>query len=249
MQLEEKKQIVKEITVLFDDYENLIVTGYQGLSVNSLTAMRSRLRKAGCGMKVVKNRLVVRSLAEMGRDEYAGMEDYFTGPTALIFTSDDPSEAIKIFKEYSESNELMEFKGAVLGSVLFSGRDVARIALLPSREVLLAQTASALNAPIQGLYNALGGIIKRLMYGLKEYAEIKESTPSEKSVAEEEMQKASDPVGEKSESEKEAEPSVAASEDKVETKTEASASEKVEDDIESAGEEDSGPETENKKEE
>ncbi|GEM_PF-92127 len=175
MQLEEKKKFTKELKEDIKNHENMIVAGYQGLDVNSINELRSRLKKHGCRMKVVKNRLAKRSIDSLKNKGYEDLKDYFSGPTSVLLGDGDQSESIKIFKEYAKENEYMKFKGGIINENIFTGEQVEKIAELPSKEELIAQTAIALNSPIQNLQYTFSGIIKRLMYALNSMKEKKES--------------------------------------------------------------------------
>ena len=213
MQIEDKKQVVEELRELFRSHESLIIAGYQGLRVNDLNEMRRKLDTAGCSFRVVKNRLAVRSLDALGESEASELSEHFRGPTAILMGASEPSDAIKIFKEYSEDNELMAFKGGIMSGLLLNRQQVNKIAQLPSREVLLAQTASALHAPVQGLYNALAGTVRGLLFALKDYIKKKEEEPSEdkaekpEPAAAEEEKPSAEPAGEDEKGSAEAESS------------------------------------------
>jgi large subunit ribosomal protein L10 len=175
MQLEQKKQFVKDFSEKLKSSKSLILAYYQGLDVNNITELREKVKEAGCTMQVVKNRLALRAIDESGIESLAQLKEYFKGPVAVLLGENDPSGAIKIFKKYVDDNKLMEFKAAVISDNLFDAEQVAKIADLPSREELIAKTVYVFNAPIQGLCNVLAGIIKKLCYALNDLKEKKES--------------------------------------------------------------------------
>jgi len=168
MQLEEKKQFVKEFKEELKEAKSIILTQYQGLKVNSINELRKKLQNAGCKMQVVKNRLALKSIEEAGIESYSSIRDFFKGPIAVLLGKEDPSQAIKIFKGYADDNKLMEFRAAVIRDNFIDVSQIEKIATLPSREVMLAKTVMTLNAPIQGLCNSLAGVIKKLFYALND---------------------------------------------------------------------------------
>jgi hypothetical protein len=105
-------------------------------------------------------------------DEVAGghavLKDFFNGPVAVLMADEDPSQAVKIYKKYVDENELIEFKAAVISGNFYDSSRIEKIAGLPSKEVMIAKTVFVLNAPIQGLYNSLSGIIKKFLYALND---------------------------------------------------------------------------------
>lgn len=173
MQLAEKKQFVKEFSEEIKNAKSIILTHYQGLDVNNITKLRRKLKDADCTMRVIKNRLALRAIEETGIESYSAIKESFKGPVAILIGNDDPSRAIKIFKEYTDKNKLMEFKVGVIMDNIFDSSQIEKIAGLPSKDVMLTKTVIVLNAPIQGLYNTLSGVIKKLFYALSDLKEKK----------------------------------------------------------------------------
>ena len=168
MQLQEKKQFVQEFKQHLEKFDSFILVNYQGLDVNSSNELRQSLKKSGCVMKIIKNRLAVRAIKEVANEDYTEMLGVFNGPTAVLLAGKEPSEAIKIFKKFAGENKLMEFKAAVIGGNFLEKSNLEKLATLPSREVLLSQVVGLFNTPIQKLYNSLTGILTKIVYALND---------------------------------------------------------------------------------
>jgi len=97
------------------------------------------------------------------------------GPVAVAFVSGDVAAAAKALREASRSNPLLVLKGGALGTKIVSDRDVTALAELPSREVLLAQLAGALQAPLTKFAGLLQAVPRNFAYGLKALIEQKEA--------------------------------------------------------------------------
>lgn len=173
MQLKEKKQFVKGFVEELKNSKSVILTLYQGLGVNSINELRKKLKEADCEMRVVKNRLALRAIEEAGIESYFDIKEFFKGPVAVLLGNEDPSKAIKIFKGYVDENKLMEFKAAIIMDTFMNSSQIEKIADLPSKDVMIAKTVYALNAPIQGLCNSLAGIIKKALYALNDLKSVK----------------------------------------------------------------------------
>ncbi|MGM0441091.1 MAG: 50S ribosomal protein L10 [Elusimicrobiota bacterium] len=167
MQKEEKKQFVEEFKEEVGKAESVVLTNYQGLDVNSITELRWKLKESGCVMKVVKNRLARRAFQDI--DEYKDMAKYLSGPTAVLFGTKDPSESIKIYKNFIDEDNEMGFKSAVINDNLLDAESLKKLADLPSRKVLLGQVVRVTNAPVQNLYSGLKNIIQKFLYALNDY--------------------------------------------------------------------------------
>ena len=85
MNKEKKKAYISEMTSEFDKSEAVIVTHYQGLTVNQLDELRAKMREHGIIFKITKNRITKLAL-EITRCK--DLSDLFSGPTAVALSKD-----------------------------------------------------------------------------------------------------------------------------------------------------------------
>ncbi|MEU8005341.1 50S ribosomal protein L10 [Catellatospora sp. NPDC049111] len=137
----DKAGSVAELTERFRESNATVLTEYRGLTVKQLTELRRSL--GGAEYTVAKNTLAKRAATDAG---LTGLDALFTGPTALAFVSGDVVEAAKGLKEFAKANPLLVIKGGVFEGKAISAADVAKLADLESREVLLAKLAGAMKA-------------------------------------------------------------------------------------------------------
>jgi len=138
----EKTAAVAELTEHFASSSATVITEYRGLTVKQITQLRRSLG-SGTTYSVVKNTLTKRAAADAG---VAIDDSLLTGPTAIAFVKGDPVEAAKGLRDFAKTNPLLIIKGGVLDGKALSAAEVARIADLDSREVLLAKLAGAFKA-------------------------------------------------------------------------------------------------------
>ncbi len=138
----DKPKEVAELTEQFRSSAATLLTEYRGLTVAQITNLRRSLGR-DTKYAVAKNTLAKRAAADAG---IAGLDAMFTGPTALAFVSGDPVEAAKSLREFAKANPLLIIKGGVFEGKAISATEVAKIADLESREVLLAKLAGAMKA-------------------------------------------------------------------------------------------------------
>jgi large subunit ribosomal protein L10 len=163
----EKLGAVAEIVERFSSSSAAVITEYRGLSVKQVTQLRRALGR-DTTYAVVKNTLTRRAAAEAG---VAIDESLLVGPTAIAFITGDPVDAAKGLRDFARTNPLLVIKGGVLEGRSLSAAEVARIADLESREVLLAKLAGALKAlPTRaaGLFQAPLSQMARLAAALEE---------------------------------------------------------------------------------
>ena len=131
---------VAEIADKFRSSSAAVITEYRGLTMKQLTDLRRTLGSE-TSYTVAKNTLVKLAAAEAGVE---GLDDLFTGPTAIAFVGGEPSEAAKTLRDFAKTNPLLVIKGGYLDGKALGAADVSKIADLESREVLLAKFAGAM---------------------------------------------------------------------------------------------------------
>jgi large subunit ribosomal protein L10 len=163
----EKVGAVAEITEHFSSSSAAVITEYRGLTVKQITDLRRALGR-DTTYAVVKNTLTKRAAADAG----IPIDDsLLQGPTAIAFVKGDPVDAAKGLRDFAKAHPLLVIKGGVLDGKALSAAEVAKIADLESREVLLAKLAGALKAlPTRaaGLFQAPLSQMARLAKALEE---------------------------------------------------------------------------------
>ena len=142
----DKVAAVKELADKFRESNAVIVTEYRGLSVPDLAELRDSIRGAAT-YTVAKNTLTALAAKEAGVE---GLDDYFTGPTAIAFITGDPVEAAKGLRNFSKEHDALVIKGGILEGEAISTEEITKLASLESREVLLAKAAGAFKASLFG---------------------------------------------------------------------------------------------------
>lgn len=139
---QEKLTAVAELTEQFRDSTATVLTEYRGLTVAELKQLRRQLGTE-TAYTVTKNTLAKRAAVDAG---IQGIDELFTGPTALAFVTGDPVVAAKQLRDFGRAHPALVIKGAVFEGQAISADDVRRLADLESREALLAKLAGAMKA-------------------------------------------------------------------------------------------------------
>jgi large subunit ribosomal protein L10 len=156
----DKVSAVESIQTLFEGSSSFFVTDYQGLNVADITSLRKSLRDNQIRYLVAKNTLFKLAAHNAGVTE---LDKHFAGPTAVAFTSEDPSVAAKILHDSFKEKDLPKIKVFVLDKDIFAGDDIKRLADLPSREVLLSQLVAAVESPMTSLVGSLDAVFRDLV--------------------------------------------------------------------------------------
>jgi large subunit ribosomal protein L10 len=167
-----KVEVVDEVKTRMRAAAASIVSEYRGLTVAELAELRGALAAAGGEYKIFKNTLV--RLAIDG-GEYQPLSEYLSGPSALTFVQGDISAVAKALRDFSRGNPLLVIKGGLADGSLLSPRDLAALADLPPREVLLSLLAGALAAPMQQMAGLLEALPRNMAYGISALIEQREA--------------------------------------------------------------------------
>ena len=170
---EKKTQIVGNLVDDLSRSTIIIATSYQGLLAKQMADLRNALSKAGVGYHVVKNTLVCRAADQANKPH---LKDIVEGPMALAFGYDDAVTATKAFNQYIKSTGLpLQVKGGLLGDRVLLPDELASLANMPPREVLISRLIGQLQAPVVTLHN----ILSSPLWGLVTVLQNKVQTASE----------------------------------------------------------------------
>jgi large subunit ribosomal protein L10 len=168
--LQEKVDVVKELTEKIKAAKAIVLADYRGLTVEQDTELRNALRKAGVEYKVVKNTLTRFAAKENGLD---GLDSFLNGPTAMAVSTSDLIAPAKVLAEYAKKYEKLELKVGVVEGKIINVNEIKALAELPPREVLISRVLAGFNAPITGFVNVLNGNLRGLVCALNAIAEQK----------------------------------------------------------------------------
>src|SRR6202167_6429314 len=139
----EKVAEVAELTGRFKDSSGAVLTEYRGLTVAQLAELRRSLAD-NATFAVVKNTLTKIAVTEAGLSDQ--LSSLLAGPSAIAFVDGDVVEAAKGLRDFSRANPLLVIKGGVLDGKALKPAEIAQLADLEPREVLLATLAGAMKA-------------------------------------------------------------------------------------------------------
>jgi len=152
--------------------KNFILTDYSGVKVNDIAILRRALAEKNAQYKVVKNNFFRRALQESG---YNNIDEHLKGPIGVAFAGEQVGEVAKVLKEFAEKNDKFSYVAGVLENVTYGKEQIKKIADLPSKEVLLSQTMSMINAPARYIATGMNQVMASLARGIKAVAESKNS--------------------------------------------------------------------------
>ena len=162
MNRSDKEAIVAEVAEKVSRATAMYFADFTGLTVEEATELRREFRKAGVEYTVVKNTLAKKALERV--TGYDRVFEKLTGPTGIAFSYDDAVAPAKIIKKFSEKSGKLKLKVAVLEKQVFDGSQLDQLSKLPTRAELMASVVGSLQAPISGVVNAIGAVMRDLVY-------------------------------------------------------------------------------------
>ena len=144
LNLNQKKDVVAEVSEIAGKAHSLIAAEYAGTTVEQMTAMRKKARESGVYLKVVKNTLAARAVE--GTD-FAVAQDSMVGPLLYAFSTEEPGAAGRLIKEFAKSNDKLQPKLVVVEGQHYGPNHVEVLASLPTLEQALGMLARVLAEP------------------------------------------------------------------------------------------------------
>lgn len=157
LNLESKKAIVAEVSAQVAGAQTIVVAGYRGIKAGDLAVLRAKARQSGVYLRVLRNTLARRALADTA---FAVLVGQLSGP--LIYgISRDPVAAAKVLHDFAKGNEKLMLKAGVYAGKLLDQAGVQALASIPGRAELLARLLAVMQAPLSGFAVALGALAKQ----------------------------------------------------------------------------------------
>ena len=156
--VELKQPIVQAIADDIKDAQSVVLVDYRGLTVAQDTELRKQLREAGVIYKVCKNTMMKRAFEGT---EFAGLEEYLEGPSALVVSKDDATAPARIICKFAKTAEAPEVKAGVVEGNVYDAAGINELSKVPSREELLSKLLGSLQSPITNLARVLNQIAEQ----------------------------------------------------------------------------------------
>ena len=174
LNLEEKKEVVAEVSERLAKAQAVVLAEYRGLPVEQITVLRSQARASGVYLRVLKNSLARRAVQGT---PFEKLGDQMVGPLAYGI-SDDPVAAAKVLHAYAKGNDKLVIKGGAMPGYVMTAKEVGNLATLPGREELLAKLMGTMQAPVAKFVQTLNEVPSKFVRTLAAVRDAKEQAPA-----------------------------------------------------------------------
>ena len=159
LNLDEKKAVVAEVSAEVAKAQGIVVAEYRGLEVGRMTELRAKARKSGVYLRVLKNTLARRAVAGTPFERLA---EQMVGPLVYGISS-DPVATAKVLNDFAKANEKLVIKAGAMPNAVITAKEVKALALMPSREQLIARLLGTMQAPVAQFVRTLNEVPSRFV--------------------------------------------------------------------------------------
>jgi len=170
LSINEKKIAVDELQEIANKASSAIVADYHGTSVSELTKLRQNARNSSVHLKVIPNTLAKRALKDT---KFSCFEELLVGPSILVFSLDDPTDAAKLVNNFNKVNPNFKVKGLSMGDTLLELARFSEIANLPNKKEAIAKLSGLLKGPLVKFALLVNEIPTKLVRTLGEVKQLK----------------------------------------------------------------------------
>lgn len=153
--LEQKQNVVGKLEAEIADAQMIMVLDFTTLTVAEITKLRRQMKPSGTVCKVTKNTLMKKAIST--KPQWQPLETFLKGTSVCLVVKDDVGAAFKAYQAFLKEIKKTELRGGVFDGRALNPEQLKAIADLPSKEVLMAQIAGAIN-----------GVATKVAVGIKE---------------------------------------------------------------------------------
>ena len=155
IRLEDKQQIVSEVNQAASSALSAVLADYRGVTVEDMTALRKNARANKVYLRVVRNTLLKRAVADT---EFECIQGVLVGPTILAFSQEDPGAAARVLKDFAKENDDFEIKALSVGGQLMDASQIDVLAKLPTMDQARSMLMSVMLAPVTKLARTMNEV-------------------------------------------------------------------------------------------
>jgi len=172
LNLEQKKAIVAEVADVASSAYSAIAAEYRGLTVEDLTELRKEARNNGVYLRVVKNTLAKRAVADT---DFECMTEGFSGPLVLAFSQEDPGAAARVINDFVKDHDDMIVRMVSVSGRLLDPSEIKTLAKMPTYEQAISILMATMKAPVQKLATTLNEVPGKLVRTIAAIRDAKET--------------------------------------------------------------------------
>jgi large subunit ribosomal protein L10 len=156
----EKKYLIAEVETHLKKSDYVILANFTGITVSDVAELREKLAAEKAEFHVVKNSSLRVAAQSLG---LPALDSALSGPTAVVVGGKNSAGVAKVLKQFFKDKQKLEIKAGVLSKKLITSADVARLADMPSLEILRAQLLGLLIQPASMFVRIINAVPQSLV--------------------------------------------------------------------------------------
>ncbi len=172
LNLEQKKAVVAEVAEVAGSALSAVAAEYRGLTVEEMTELRVKARDAGVYLRVIKNTLARRAIADT---DFACMQEGLTGPLVLAFSQEDPGAAARVIKDFAKDHDKLVVRAVSIGGKMLDASEIGTLARMPTYDQSISMLMAVMKAPVEKLARTLNEVPGKLVRTLAAVRDAKEA--------------------------------------------------------------------------
>jgi large subunit ribosomal protein L10 len=168
----QKEAVVAEVAEVAKSAYSALGAEYRGLTVAAMTELRAKAREADVYVRVVKNTLARRALADT---DFACMSEALTGPLVLAFGRNDPGSVARVAKDFAKEHDRFQVRMIALSGQLLDASELDKVAKMPTYDEAISILMGTMKAPIQKLTSTLNEVPGKLVRTVAAVRDAKEA--------------------------------------------------------------------------
>jgi large subunit ribosomal protein L10 len=157
----EKNASIDSLKTKLASAQSLVLADFRGLTVESDNKLRREFRAVGCEYQVVKNTLLGKAMKGTPMEV---LESLLAGPTAIAFSTEDPSAPAKIATKVAKTESKFVIKGGYLDGKLLDKKGVEALSTLPGKDEARATLLATFLAVPQSFLRLLNAAPQNFAY-------------------------------------------------------------------------------------
>ncbi|MEW6354293.1 MAG: 50S ribosomal protein L10 [Pseudomonadota bacterium] len=155
LNIEGKKSIVAEVAGVARRATSAVAAEYRGMTVAEMTQLRVNARKVGVYMRVVRNTLARRAVADT---DFACLQEALVGPLVLAFSQEEPSAAPRVLTDFAKDHKTLVIKAGAFNGKLMKPAELEALAKMPTRNQAISMLMAVMKAPVGKLVRTLAAV-------------------------------------------------------------------------------------------
>ncbi len=156
--IELKQPVINEIATGIKGAQSVVLVDYRGLTVEQDTQLRKELREAGVVYKVYKNTMMNFAFKDT---DFEGLAPYLEGPSAMAYSETDATAPARVLAQFAKTAKKLEIKAGVVEGTVYDAEGIAKIASIPSREVLLSKLLGSMMTPVTNFARVMNQLAEK----------------------------------------------------------------------------------------